>query len=87
MSTGPVNRLQAKRRSVRIALNVPVRLDGHDRQKSIFTLLPGRATGLNRHGAAIQLSRELHIGSALFVRHGRGGNKTPVRVVAQVCAG
>lgn len=87
MSNGVVNRLQAKRRSVRLALNVLVRLDGHDRQKCAFTLLPGRATGLNRHGAAIQLSRELLVGSTLSVRHGRGGIKTPARVVAQVSAG
>lgn len=49
--------------------------------------LPGLASGLNRHGAAIQVGRELLIGSTLSVRHGRGGIKTPARVVAQVGAG
>ena len=87
MSNIPVNRPQAKRRSVRLALNVPVRLDGHDRQKGAFTLLPGHATNLNRHGAAIQVGRELLVGSTLSVRHGRGGLKTPARIVAQVSAG
>ena len=87
MSNLPVNRPLAKRRSVRLALNVPVRLDGHDRQKGAFTLLPGHATNLNRHGGAIQVGRELLVGSTLSVRHDRGGIKTPARIVAQVSAG
>ena len=87
MSNVPLNRLQAKRRRVRLALSVLVRLDGHDRQKCAFALLPVRATGLNRHGAAILVGRELLVGSTLSVRHGLGGIKTPVRVVAQVGAG
>ena len=87
MSNVPVNRPQTKRRSVRLALNVHVRLDGHDRQKCAFTLLPGHATNLNRHGAAIQVGCELLVGSTLSVRHGRGGIKTPARIVAQVSAG
>jgi hypothetical protein len=80
MSNLPVNRPLAKRRSVRLALNVPVRLDGHDRQKGAFTLLPGHATNLNRHGGAIQVGRELLVGSTLSVRHDRGGIKTPARI-------
>lgn len=83
----PVNRVQAKRRSVRLALNVPLRLDGHDRQKCAFTLLPAQASNLNRHGAAVQVSRELLVGSTLSVRHGRGGIKAAARIVAQVSAG
>src|SRR6516225_3777083 len=87
MSSVIVHRPLGKRRSVRLALNVLVRLDGQDRQKCAFTLLPALATGLNRHGAAIQVGRELLVGSTLSVRHGRGGIKTPVRVVAQVRPG
>jgi hypothetical protein len=87
MSTVALNRLQAKRRSARLALNASVRLDGEDRQKCAFTLLPARATGLNRHGAAIQVGRELLVGSTLSMRHGRGGVKTSARIVAQVSAG
>ena len=87
MNNVVVNRLQAKRRSARLALNVGVRLDGQDRQKCAFTLLPARATNLNRHGAAIQVGRELLVGSTLSVRHGRGGVKTGARVVVQVSAG
>ena len=87
MSTVAVNRLQLKRRSARLPLNALVRLAGQDHQSGAFTLLPARATGLNRHGAAIQVGRELLIGSILSVRHGRGGTETPARVVAQVRSG
>ena len=86
-STVAVNRLQLKRRSARLPLKAPVRLAGQDHQKGAFTLLPARATGLNRHGAAIQVGRELLVGSILSVRHGRGGTETRARVVAQVRAG
>ena len=87
MSTVAVNRLQLKRRSARLALNAVVRLAGQDHQRRAFTWLPARATGLNRHGAAIQVGRELLVGSILSVRHGRGGTETPARVVAQIRAG
>jgi hypothetical protein len=86
MSIVAVNRLQITRRSARLALNAPVRLAGQDRQKCAFTLLPARATGLNRHGAAIQVVRELLVGSTLSVRHGHGGTETPARIVAQISA-
>jgi hypothetical protein len=85
MSTLAVNRTQiAKRRSPRIALNAPVALAGHDRQKCAFTLT-AKAMNLNLHGAAIQLSRELEVGSTVTVRNGRG-TQAPARVVAQVSA-
>jgi len=87
MSTVAVNRLQLKRRSARLPLNALVRLAGQDHQRGAFTLLPARATGLNRHGAAIQVGRELLVGSILSVRHGRGGTETPARVVTQVRSG
>jgi PilZ domain len=87
MSTVAVNRLQLKRRSARLPLKALVRLAGQDHQRGAFTLLPARATGLNLHGAAIQVGRELLIGSILSVRHGRGGTETPARVVAQVRSG
>jgi hypothetical protein len=48
-----------------------------DRQKCAFTLLPARATGLNRYGAAILVGRELLVGSTLSVRQGHGGTETP----------
>ena len=87
MSTVAVKRLQLKRRSARLPLNALVRLAGQDDQRGAFTLLPARATGLNRHGASIQVGRELLVGSILTVRHGRGGAETPARVVTQVSSG
>src|SRR5919197_3212988 len=60
-----------KRRSSRMALNANVGLTGQDRQKLSFTM-PARATNLNKHGAAVQLHRELQIGSTITVRNQRG---------------
>src|SRR6266702_4902704 len=80
-----VNRIQAtKRRSSRMALNAPIQLAGQDRAKCAFTM-PARATNLNRHGAAIQLNRELLVDSTLVVRNSRG-SQAPARVGAQVSA-
>jgi hypothetical protein len=65
MSTVAVNRSQtAKRRSSRLALNASIRLAGEDRVKCTFAM-PARATNLNRHGPAIQVNRELLVGSTV----------------------
>jgi hypothetical protein len=74
----------AKRRSGRIALNTSVGLSGHDRQKSPFTV-PAKATNLNRHGAAIHVSRDLLVGSIIVVRNPRG-TQVSARVVSQLTA-
>jgi hypothetical protein len=80
-----VNRIQApKRRSTRIALNARIGLSGEDRLKCAFTM-PARASNLNKHGAAIQLNRELSVGSCVVVRNDRG-TQASARVVAQVSA-
>jgi autotransporter translocation and assembly factor TamB len=85
MTTVAVNRIQvAKRRSSRIALNARIGLSGQDREKCTFTM-PARATNLNKHGAAIQLNRELSVGSAVVVQNGRG-TQASARVIAQVSA-
>jgi hypothetical protein len=77
------NRLQiSKRRSSRIALNTSVGLSGQDIQKGPFTM-PAKATNLNRHGAAIQLPRQLLVGSTVMVRNARG-TQVSARVVAQL---
>ncbi|HMK21519.1 MAG TPA: hypothetical protein VK466_04250, partial [Terriglobales bacterium] len=54
---------QSKRRSSRMALQAPISLSGQDHQKQVFNLMPAKATNLNRHGAAVQLHRELLVGS------------------------
>ncbi len=85
MTTVAVNRSPLlKRRSSRIALNARIGLSGHDRAKCAFTM-PARATNLNRHGAAIQLNRELVVGSIVLGRNSRG-TQASARIVAQVSA-
>jgi len=71
-----------RRRSNRIALSSAVGLSGKDRQKSSFTL-SAKATNLNKHGAAIQLNRELSVGSVLGVTNKRGA-QISARVVSQL---
>jgi hypothetical protein len=61
----------AKRRSNRMSLEAAVGLSGQDRQKSSFTMSV-RASNLNRHGAAIETTRELAVGSTVVVRNKRG---------------
>jgi hypothetical protein len=85
MGTATVPRSQpARRRTNRIALNAPIGLSGEDRRKCSFTM-PARATSLNRHGAAVQLNRELLVGSVVLVRNQRG-TQVSARVVAQLAA-
>jgi hypothetical protein len=83
ITTASVHRSPAaKRRSSRIALNAPVGLSGEDRQKCSFTIT-AKATNLNKHGAAIQLNRELLVGSTVLVRN-KSGTQISARVVAQL---
>jgi PilZ domain-containing protein len=80
-----VNRYQlGKRRSVRMTLNAAVGLAGHDHQKCPFTM-PAQATNLNKHGAAIQVNRELSLGSTVVVRN-KYGAQVSARVVTQISA-
>jgi hypothetical protein len=85
MASASVNRNQmARRRTSRMSLNAPIGLSGKDRQKCSFTM-PARATNLNRHGAAVQLNRELLVGSVVLVRN-KLGIQVSARVVAQLAA-
>lgn len=74
----------SKRRSNRMALNASVGLSGEDRQNAAFTMT-AKATNLNRHGAAVQLNRELKVGTVLTVKNQRG-TQVSARVVAQLAA-
>jgi len=65
-------------------LSASVGLSGEDRQKCSFTMT-ARATNLNRHGAVVQLSRELAVGTVVSVRNKRG-TQVSARVVAQLTA-
>ena len=85
MASSALNRNSiARRRSNRMALNAPVSLTGEDGAKASFSLT-AKATGLNRHGAAVQVGRELMVGTTVVVRNNRG-TKIPARVVTQVSA-
>ena len=74
----------SRRRSNRMALNAAVGISGEDRQKSAFTAT-AKATNLNRHGAAVQLNRELQVGSVINVKNQRG-TQVSARVVSQLLA-
>jgi len=67
-----------------MALNASIGLSGEDREKCSFSL-SAKATNLNRHGAAIQVGRELLVGSTVVVRNQRG-TLISARVVAQLAA-
>ena len=85
MATLSLNRSAvSKRRSTRIGLNAQVSLSGEDRAKASFTL-SAKATNLNKHGAAVQLHRELSVGTTLVVQNKRGA-RLSARVVTQVSA-
>jgi hypothetical protein len=74
----------AKRRSNRMALHASIGLSGEDQQKCSFTM-PAKATKLNKHGAAVRLSRELLVGSVVSVNN-RHGIELSARVVARLAA-
>jgi hypothetical protein len=67
-----------------MGLHAPVELSGEDRQKCLFAM-PAKAMNLNRHGASVQLNRELLVGSAVKVKNQRGA-QVSARVVAQLAA-
>jgi len=59
-------------------------LSGEDRKKTYFAT-SAKATNLNKHGAAIQVNRELTVGAVLIVRNKRG-KEVPARVAVQLSA-
>jgi hypothetical protein len=73
-----------KRRSTRITLNSKVAVSGEDRSKCSFTI-GAKATNLNKHGGAIQITRELLVGTKVLVRNKRG-MQISARVVSQINA-
>lgn len=65
-----------------MALHAAIGVSGEDRQKATFTIT-AKATNLNRHGAAVQLNRELTVGSVVKVKNQRGA-QVSARIVAQL---
>lgn len=73
-----------KRRSSRMALSAAVGMSGEDRLKVTFTM-PAKATNLNRHGAAVQLSRDLPVGTIVTMKNQRGA-QVSARIVSVIAA-
>src|SRR5579863_7359211 len=73
-----------QRRSNRMCLIASVGLSGEDRLKCSFTM-PVRAINLNKHGAAVQLTRDLIVGSVVQLRN-KSGSQVSARIVALVKA-
>jgi hypothetical protein len=71
-----------KRRSNRMLLKASIGLSGEDRLKCPFTMT-ATAIRLNRHGAVVQLSRDLVVGSVVLIRN-RRGTEISARIVAQL---
>jgi hypothetical protein len=67
-----------------MSLNASVGLSGEDRHKMSFTV-NAKATNLNKHGAAVQLHRELPVGTTIVLRNKRGVQITG-RIVSQISA-
>ena len=67
-----------------MSLNAPVGISGEDRLKCAFTM-PAKATNLNKHGAAVQISRDLVVGSVILVKN-RRGVQVSARIVSQLTA-
>jgi len=85
LASAALNRLQAsKRRSTRMALSAPVGMSGEDRLKVSFTM-PAKATNLNRHGAAVQLCRDLPVGTVVTLKNQRG-TEVSARIVSVISA-
>jgi hypothetical protein len=85
VASAALNRLQAsKRRSSRMSLNASVGLSGQDRLKVTFTM-PAKATSLNRHGAVVQVSRDLQVGTVVTLKNQRGA-EVSARIVSVIAA-
>ena len=81
MSTSPIPVNSGQRRSPRIAVLMPISIAGEDSRKCAFSE-SAAATNLNLHGAAIQLNRQLIVGSVVTLTN-RDGVEAPARIVAQ----
>ena len=69
-----------QRRSKRMGLSASIGLSGEDRLKCTFTM-PARAINLNKHGAAVQLTRDLAVGSVVQLKN-KTGSEVSARIVA-----
>ena len=63
-----------------MSLNASVGVSGEDRLKCSFTM-PAKASHLNKHGAAVQISRDLVVGSVIQVKN-KCGAQISARIVS-----
>lgn len=82
---GPASRgLALRRRSNRMLLSASIGLAGEDRLKCQFDM-PAKATNLNKHGAVVQLARDLIVGAVIVIKNNRG-TQISARIVSQLTA-
>jgi hypothetical protein len=74
-------RANARRRTRRMALTVPVELSGKDVENSSFSVAT-TATNLNRNGATLHLTRDLPVDSVILIKNIRGV-RTSTRVASE----
>jgi hypothetical protein len=74
----------ARRRSNRMFLHASVAISGEDRLKCSFSM-PAKAINLNKYGAALQIARDLVVGSVVLVKNKRGV-QVSARIVSQLTA-
>ncbi len=72
-----------RRRSDRIWLTIPVRVEGTDSNGQTFQC-EGRAISLSRHGARVQIPRSLNKGQALRLKSPTGEYEEEFKVVASI---
>jgi hypothetical protein len=63
-----------------MGLTASVGSSGEDRLKCSFTM-PARVTNLNKHGAAVQVTRDLEVGSVVRLRN-KNRSEVSARIVA-----
>lgn len=73
-----------RRRSTRITLNTPIGISGEDRATGSFSV-SAKAVNLSKHGAAVQLNRQLVIGATVLIRNKRG-TQVSARIVSEIKA-
>ena len=73
-----------RRRSTRITVCTPIGVSGEDYVQGSFSV-SAKAINVSKHGAAVQLNRQLFIGTIVLVRNKRG-TQISARIVSEIKA-
>ena len=73
-----------RRRSTRITVNTSIGVSGEDHVQGSFSV-SAKAINLSKHGAAVQMNRQLSVGTVVLVRNKRG-TQVSARIVSQINA-